>query len=322
MSEADAVALSTRGPVTREWLRRDLAALGVRPGMLLMVQASLSRLGWVIGGPITVVDALRDAVGLTDPAVGVAERRPAAGTGEPASGLPVGSPYGSQGMGTETRPTATAGTLVMPTTCGSNTEPSHWQAPAVPESWWPIVRAETPAFDPATTPSRIMGAISEYFRTLPGISRSAHPAQSWAALGPLAEQITANHSLDCRDGSDTPLGRCYQLGGHVLCLATRRTTILHLADYRCEWPGKHDKRTGSAALKDGRRQWVEYQDNWSDGEDFEQIRLDFMASRPADEGSWREGPIAYSSSRLLAIRPLVDFAIDWITRHRTASGSG
>ncbi len=275
MSEADAVALSTRGPVTRQWLRHDLEALGVRPGMLLMVHASLSGLGWVIGGPVTVVDALRDAVG-------------------------------------------ESGTLVMPAFCGSNSEPGNWQAPAVPESWWPTIRAEMPAFDPRTSPSRIMGAVAEYFRTLPGVLRSAHPAQSWAALGPLAEQLTSNHSLDCRDGDDTPLGRSYQLDGHVLCLATRRTTVLHLADFRCEWPGKHTKRAGSAALIDGERRWVEYQDDWSDGEDFEQIRLDFMASRPPADDSWREGPVAYSTSRLLAIRPLVDFAVGWMKRHRTA----
>ncbi|HES57920.1 MAG TPA: aminoglycoside N(3)-acetyltransferase, partial [Firmicutes bacterium] len=63
MAEADAVARSTDGPVTREWLVRDLRALGVRPGMLLMVHASLSGLGWVIGGVVTVMDALRDAAG-------------------------------------------------------------------------------------------------------------------------------------------------------------------------------------------------------------------------------------------------------------------
>jgi aminoglycoside 3-N-acetyltransferase len=63
MSEADVVARSTRGPVTREWLKRDITALGVKPKMLLMVHTSLSQLGWVLGGPVTVVHALCDAVG-------------------------------------------------------------------------------------------------------------------------------------------------------------------------------------------------------------------------------------------------------------------
>ena len=273
MSEADAVALSTRGPVTRDWLRRDLAALGIQSGAVLMVQASLSKLGWIIGGAPTVVAALRDIVG-------------------------------------------NSGTLVMPTFCSSNTEPGNWRAPPVPESWWPIIRAEMPGFDPATTPSRIMGAIPEYFRTLPEIHRSAHPAQSWAAQGPLAAQITAAHSLDCGNGDNTPLGRCYELSRHVLCLATKRTTALHLADYRSEWPGKYARRSGSATMSGGVRQWTEYENHWSDGEDFEQIRLDFIASHPPGTGTWQEGPVAYSTSRLFAIRPLIDFAVKWMEEHR------
>lgn len=63
MSEADSIALSTRGPVTKKWLVDDLRALGVREGMLLMVHTSLSKLGWVIGGAHTVIAALREVVG-------------------------------------------------------------------------------------------------------------------------------------------------------------------------------------------------------------------------------------------------------------------
>ena len=50
---------------TREGLRRDLAAIGVTPGMTLVVHSSLSSLGWVVGGAWTVVAALLDVVGDT-----------------------------------------------------------------------------------------------------------------------------------------------------------------------------------------------------------------------------------------------------------------
>ena len=46
------------------------------------------------------------------------------------------------------------GTLVVPTHTNGNSDPAQWQAPPVPESWWQVIRDETPAFDPAITPSR------------------------------------------------------------------------------------------------------------------------------------------------------------------------
>ncbi|MEU9355876.1 AAC(3) family N-acetyltransferase [Streptomyces griseoloalbus] len=52
------------GPlVTRDTLTAQLRDLGVRPGESLLVHSSLSSLGWVNGGPVTVVRALLDALG-------------------------------------------------------------------------------------------------------------------------------------------------------------------------------------------------------------------------------------------------------------------
>jgi aminoglycoside 3-N-acetyltransferase len=50
-------------PRTRTSLGKDLAALGVRPGSVLMVHSSIRALGWVAGGPVAVVQALRDVLG-------------------------------------------------------------------------------------------------------------------------------------------------------------------------------------------------------------------------------------------------------------------
>lgn len=50
-------------PVTAERLVADLRALGVPEGAPVMVHTSLRALGWVIGGPQAVLEALRAAVG-------------------------------------------------------------------------------------------------------------------------------------------------------------------------------------------------------------------------------------------------------------------
>ena len=54
--------IATRVPVTRSRLVADLHRLGLEPGVA-MVHASLSSLGWVVGGSQTVVEALLECLG-------------------------------------------------------------------------------------------------------------------------------------------------------------------------------------------------------------------------------------------------------------------
>ena len=53
--------------LTRAGLAADLRELGVRQGDAVMVHAAFSRVGPVLGGPDTLVDALLDAVGPDGP---------------------------------------------------------------------------------------------------------------------------------------------------------------------------------------------------------------------------------------------------------------
>lgn len=63
MSEHDVVK-KTSFPATVGTLKSEFEALGIQSGMVLLVHSSLSALGWVCGGPVAVICALQEAVGL------------------------------------------------------------------------------------------------------------------------------------------------------------------------------------------------------------------------------------------------------------------
>ncbi|MET7466692.1 aminoglycoside 3-N-acetyltransferase [Nonomuraea sp. NPDC005501] len=51
------------GPVTRDRIARDLTALGLAEGDVVMFHTRMSAIGYVAGGPQTIIDALLDVVG-------------------------------------------------------------------------------------------------------------------------------------------------------------------------------------------------------------------------------------------------------------------
>ncbi len=84
------------------------------------------------------------------------------------------------------------------------------------------------------------GIIAEFVRTTPGARRSANPGASVAALGRLADWITADHPQDYGYGEGSPLARLVEAGGRVLMVGAPwdTMTLLHLADHRARLPGK------------------------------------------------------------------------------------
>ncbi len=50
-------------PNTLHSLRRELADLGLCPGMTVMVHSSLRNIGWTVGGPVTVIRSLLEVLG-------------------------------------------------------------------------------------------------------------------------------------------------------------------------------------------------------------------------------------------------------------------
>jgi len=206
------------------------------------------------------------------------------------------------------------GTLVMPAHTAEWSEPSFWEAPAVPESWWPVIRAHWPAYDPYLTPTWKMGAIAEAFRAQRGTLRSEHPEVSFAARGPNAELITADHRLASRSGDYSPLAKLYELDSSVLLLGVGHgnNTSLHHAESRAEYPNKRYVRQGSAAKVNGQRQWVEYKTMCLRDHDFVTIGQAFEAV----SSHTTIGHVGLAESRLMRQRPLVDFAEKWMNENR------
>jgi aminoglycoside 3-N-acetyltransferase len=208
------------------------------------------------------------------------------------------------------------GTLMMPTHTTNNTDPAEWQHPPIPQDWWQLVRDHTPAFNPATTPTREMGAVPELFRSWPGAMRSSHPVTSFAALGPNAEYLTRDHVLEEDTGVRSPVGRLYELDGHVLLLGVTHwnNTSLHLAEARANYRGKRNIRSASAMMVDGARQWVEYETLQTYSDDFGEIGQAFDAAHQVEVNQ-----IAKAEVRFFKQRALVDFAAAWMEQHRDLS---
>jgi aminoglycoside 3-N-acetyltransferase len=205
------------------------------------------------------------------------------------------------------------GTLIMPTHTNNNTDPQYWENPPVPSEWWQSIRDETPPYNPLTSITSQMGTIAENFRRFPLVFRSSHPMGSFATWGKHAEWLTESQPLDAMFGEESPLARLYQLGGHIFLLGVghENNTSLHLAEHRAKiTPRIIDE--GSAMWIDGQRQWVTYRMLDYDDDDFGKLGDAYESQHHPHI----IGKVGNATTRLLPMRPLLDYAVWWLEQNR------
>ena len=195
-------------------------------------------------------------------------------------------------------------TLCMPAESPFLADPEAWNDRRVKPEWHAEIRRQLPPFDPRTTPTT-MGVIADAFRTYPGTRRSLHPLVSVCARGPLAETITATHSLEFGEGRNTPFERLYTLGGFTLLLGVGfdRCTSLHFAESLTA--GRRIMTSRVLLVADGERGWVDtLQMGIDGGTHFPKIGAAFCQTH-----SIATHRVGEAQAYVVSTRALVDFAV-------------
>ncbi len=97
-------------------------------------------------------------------------------------------------------------------------------------------------YDPLTTPSKGMGAFSEFVRQQPDALRTTHPMQSLAIIGKEAADLARRDTLSAfEDGS--AFDRMVQLGFKLLLLGAdiQAASIVHYSEQRTKVPYRYWK---------------------------------------------------------------------------------
>jgi aminoglycoside 3-N-acetyltransferase len=124
------------------------------------------------------------------------------------------------------------GTLAMPTSPNNVFQLNYIQ--------------NTPYFDVLHSPSKT-GAITEYFRKLPGAVRSLHPTEPVSAMGPLAKYLTKDHFGELTPYTkNSPFYRVSEKKGKILYIGvtlsmagTNLHTLEDAVDFK--YPVYHDQ---------------------------------------------------------------------------------
>lgn len=265
--EERALIEKTKTIITESSLIDFFKSIGISTDDDLCVHSSMSSIGYISGGPQTVITALLKTI--------------------------------------------TQGTVLMPAHSGDWSDPAQWEHPPVPATWFETLYQEMPAFDPKITPIRKMGKVAEQFFALRDTLRSNHPQTSFCARGIRAHDYTKDHALTPMFGLNSPLGKLYQNNGKVLLFGVGfdRCTLLHVAEHLTGCLPK--TKNGAPMMKDGHREWIWFEDDAIDSDDFPQIGAHLV-----EMGIAKVHPLGYGEVIVMSAQPAVDAAVKLIKQLR------
>jgi aminoglycoside 3-N-acetyltransferase len=233
--------------VTSERIARDLRALGVRGGEVLLAHTSLSSIsgkdGMVVGGALGVIEALIDALG-------------------------------------------SDGTLAMPAFSADYSDPAVWTNRPVPSAWFASIRSGMPAWRKDRARTLGIGVVPETFRAIDGVLRSDHPQSSFCAHGRRAGEIAAPHALEDPLGPNGPLGRLRAMKARVLLVGCGfgSCTAFHLAEHESRRPRRRVTSAAPIAI-DGTKSWVRWSEPAYDSSSFAEIGEAFARTGAVTSGA-------------------------------------
>ena len=139
-----------------------------------------------------------------------------------------------------------SGTLLVPSFTIQRRDPVLREELSVSTEKTETLRREIPAFERNATPcdATEMGILAETIRLQKDSFRSDHPGFSFAAIGQLAEALTANAPFHYPFGSGSPLARLHQHNGIVLLagVGQQANISLRLAEIWANVPYIHRTR--------------------------------------------------------------------------------
>ncbi|PKH11588.1 aminoglycoside N(3)-acetyltransferase [Planomicrobium sp. MB-3u-38] len=202
-----------------------------------------------------------------------------------------------------------SGTLVMPSQSADNSDPVYWMEPPIPENWHADLRENLPAYDPHLTGLRGMGKIAECFHRHPATIRSPHPSHSFMAWGADAAEWMRDHPIEDSFGEGSPLAKMMKAEMKILFIGVGfdSCTALHYAEF-----AQDDRTTspqGAAVMQNGERVWQRFECVDMDSDRFPEITKDF-------EGDIRTGKLGQAEVKLVYMRPLVEFGIEWLRENK------